>query len=642
MKMQACRRGLALAVLPALALGCSRPPSTPSAPPAVGAATPAPPAPPAPPPSEGAAAAILAAARAASGGEAWDRVQVIESKGTIAVGGLTGTLESIEDVAHGRARVALHLGPIDSLEGFDATGGWDRAPGGEVTRRDAPEAIARSRTRAWMVRRGYLRPGSASYRDLGARDDHGRRLRGLAATPDGGAPTELWFDDAGQLARTSQQLGPFTIVTDYSDWREVGGVRLPFHAVVDRGDPRARATVTMTDIQLRPALPGTAFAPPETDADRLRFTGGAQSSELGFDLINNHILVHASIDGQPVRLLVDTGGANLVTSATAARLGLAARGEIAVTVPGKRDPSAGFAHGKTLQIGDLALANPVFLVVDTALPDVEGEDLDGLVGYELFSRVAVRIDYPQRRLTLTAPSAFAPPAGATAVPFDIANHVPVVRGSIDGVAGRFWVDTGSRLSLSTMGKFTRDHDLIGKYRPRFETVTGWGVGGPSRSRPVRFHEVAIGGATVHEVVGDLLDADNRLSDPDAAGNLGAGILRRFVVTFDYAHRTMYLEPGAAGDAREIYDRSGLFLIRVDGGRALRVAGVTPGGPAERAGVRADDRIVAIDGAAVDTRRLWQWRAYLREQAPGTRVVLRTQRGGAPARDVAIALTELVP
>jgi len=637
MKMQASRCGLALAALPALALACSPPPSAPA---------PAAPAAPAAPPSAAAPEApILAAARAAAGGDAWDRVEVIESTGTIALGGLTGTLTSIEDVAHGRGRVALHLGPIDSLEGFDATGGWDRAPGGEVTRRDAPEAIARSRTRAWMVRRGYMHPGGARYRDLGARDDHGQRLRGLEATPDGGAPTELWFDDAGHLARTSQQVSLFTVVTEYSDWRGVGGVQLPFRAVIDRGDPRARATVTMTDIQLRPALPDAAFAPPETDADRLRFTGGAQSSEFGFELINNHILVQASVNGQPARLLVDTGGANLVTSAAAARLGLSARGEIPVTGVGKHDTSAGFAHGKTLQIGDVALADPVFLVADLgALADVEGEDLDGLVGYELFSRVAVRVDYPRRRLTLTAPSAFAPPAGATAVPFDIANHVPVVRGSIDGIAGRFWVDTGSRLSLSMMARFTRDHDLIGTYHPRFETVTGWGVGGPSRSRPVRFHEVAIGGATVREAVGDLLGTDTTgaLSDPDAAGNLGGGILRRFVVTFDYAHRTMYLEPAAGGDARELYDRSGLFLIRADGGHALRVAGVTPGSPAERAGVRADDRIVAIDGAAIDSRRLWQWRAHLREQAPGTRVVLRTQRGGAAARDVAIALTELVP
>src|SRR5262249_49694724 len=116
----------------------------------------------------------------------------------------------------------------------------------------------------------------------------------------------------------------------------------------------------------------------------------------------------------------------------------------------------------------------------------------------------------------------------------------------------------------------------------------------------------------------------------------------FVVTFDYAGRTMYLEPGAAVREREIFDRSGLYLIRAHGGHALRVAAVAPTGPAERAGMQTDDRITAIDGAKIETRRLWQWRAYLREHAPGTRVVLRIERAGAAQRDVTIQLAELVP
>jgi C-terminal processing protease CtpA/Prc len=124
--------------------------------------------------------------------------------------------------------------------------------------------------------------------------------------------------------------------------------------------------------------------------------------------------------------------------------------------------------------------------------------------------------------------------------------------------------------------------------------------------------------------------------------IGTGWLGRFIVTFDYTRRTMYLESGKAIGAREIYDRSGMFLLRADGGRAIRVAAVTPTGPAELAGVHVDDRITAIDGANVDTRRLWQWRTHLRDQPPGTRVRLRIERTDAAARDVTITLADLVP
>jgi S1-C subfamily serine protease len=83
-------------------------------------------------------------------------------------------------------------------------------------------------------------------------------------------------------------------------------------------------------------------------------------------------------------------------------------------------------------------------------------------------------------------------------------------------------------------------------------------------------------------------------------------------------------------------------MRADAGRTLRVAGVAPTSPAERAGVHADDRITTVDGAKAETRRLWQWRAYLREHAPGTKVVLRVERAGSVAREVTITLAELVP
>jgi hypothetical protein len=46
--------------------------------------------------------------------------------------------------------------------------------------------------------------------------------------------------------------------------------------------------------------------------------------------------------------------------------------------------------------------------------------------------------------------------------------------------------------------------------------------------------------------------------------------------------------------------------------------------------------------ASETRRLWGWRGYLREHAPGTQVVLRIERAGAAPHDVTIQLAELVP
>src|SRR5262249_36905003 len=150
-----------------------------------------------------------------------------------------------------------------------------------------------------------------------------------------------------------------------------------------------------------------------------------------------------------------------------------------------------------------------------------------------------------------------------------------------GIPARFSIDTGARNSLTVTAPFVKAHDLVAKYKPKFETVTGWGVGGEVRSSPVRFGEIDVGAAKVKDVAGDLFTGDKgAMADPDTGGNLGGGVLARFVVTFDYGAHVMYLEPAASPPPRDVYDRSGMFVL--GDGDALKVVAITAGGPAEKA------------------------------------------------------------
>lgn len=578
---------------------------------------------------------------AVSGGARWDRDITIATTAQLVVGELPGTSESIEDVRTGRHRSTTRFGPITVADGFDGTAAWEQTAGGEVVTPDAPAAVARAVTARWLIQRGYFRSSGAAYRELGRRRCGEHACQVVEATPTGGAPVELWFDDAtGLLARTVHREGTDTVVTSFDDYRGVDGALVPFRVVVDPGDPRNRVTVTVTDARIRAPADDAVYARPRTDA-RLSFADRASDTRVPFELINNHIYIHAQVDGQPVRMLVDTGGLNLLTPAAAARLGLAVKGKLAASGAGERKVDLGFARGRELAVGDVRLAEPVFYVIDTeALADVEGVDFDGLVGFELFQRLAVRIDYPRRMLTLTRRDSFTPPAGAVAVPFELHDRTPIAAGAIDGIPARLTIDTGSRGSLTTSSPFTREHGLEARYRPAFEAVTGWGVGGPTRGKPVRFRQVKLGGAVIADVAGDLFTGDKgALADPDSSANLGGGILRRFAVTFDYRDRTMYLEP-AAGVPRDIYDRAGMFVLRA--GDALRVAAVVPGGPAARAVLAADDRIVAIDGAPASSRPVAAWRAVLGAGEIGARHTLSVEAAGGARRDVTLVLAELLP
>jgi predicted aspartyl protease len=574
------------------------------------------------------------ASPAATEAAAWDGVSAIASSATLSVGGMTGTAELLEDVVTGRSRMTIAVGPIRQAEGWDGRVAWEAGDGGEVSTLDSPPEIAFGKTGAWLTRRGYLRRDGASYRELGRRD--GRR--GIEATPEGGSAVELWFEENGALARVVRQHGTATIVTELSDYRAVGGVKVPFRIAIDPGDPRNRAVLTITDARVVPAPDGAAFAVPVADPNRISFANSAGRTEVPFDLVNNHIYVRATVDGQPVRMIVDTGGHNALTTTAARRLGITADGTLVAEGAGQTKASLGFGRARQLAVGDAVLAEPLLAVRDFGmLADVEGEDFDGVIGHELFHHLRVRLDYPARTLTLTSSTAFTAPPGATAIPFTMDGSLPTVEGAIDGVRGRFWIDTGSRVSLTTMSKFTRDHGLVDKYRPRFETVTGWGIGGATRTSPVRFGEIELGGVVVRDVVGDLFTGDRgAFTDPTTAGNVGGGLLRRFAVTFDYAGKVMYLEAAAQPAPRDTFDRAGMFLRR--DGDALAVVAVVPGGPAAAAGLTAGDRITSLDGAPVGTKRLAAWRASLRDRPPGSAVRVHATRLG----EVTLVLADLVP
>jgi hypothetical protein len=270
-----------------------------------------------------------------------------------------------------------------------------------------------------------------------------------------------------------------------------------------------------------------------------------------------------------------------------------------------------------VSVGAAVLDDPVFYIIDLGqLWDVEGVVPDGLVGYEMFRRFGVEIDYERRQLTLTEASKFTPPSGATAITFEFDDRIPIISGALDGVPLRMSVDTGARTSLTLNSPFVKAHDLVQKYRAAPLSITGWGAGGAERAMPARFGTLLLGDIRIDAIAGDLYTGNKGASaNPDLGGNLGSGVLKRFVVAFDYDNKKMYLAPNREPMAPDSYDRSGLWLLAHDD--KFKVVEVAAGSAAEQAGLKANDLIVAIDGEAVSKRSLAGWRSRLSELPAGT-------------------------
>ena len=592
---------------------------------------------------------VFARYKAVSGGARWDRVETLRSEGTLKAGGLEGAYDATVDVATGRSVSHYTLGPIDGAQGYDGVVAWSRDPGGEVARRDAPEALRAARSQAWLDARGYWDPGRhpAKLSAPQRRAHEGRAHDVVTVTPGDGDALTLWFDaQTHLLVRIEQKQGADTAITTLGDWREVDGLRLPFRSVTDVVDTAGRTDArNRVEAVIDRHVPGVEiadadFAPPAMTATA-RIAAADGATRVPFDLVNNHIYANGSIDGKPARFLVDTGGMNLLTPAAARKFGLEGEGKLAGRGVGDELVDVAFTHAKEVRLGGAVLDQPVFVIMDLGrLAAVEGHESDGLVGYEMFRRFGVTIDYAAKQLVLVEHAKFVPPANAQVVPFDLADRIPVVQGTLDGLPARLSIDTGSRVSLTLHSPFVREHGLVAKYQAGPDAVVGWGVGGPSRGRPARFGTLRLGDIAIDGIAGDLYVGNKgAFASADVAGNIGGGVLKRFTVAFDYEAKRMYLAPNAGFAKPDEFDRSGLWLIGA--GDSLEVADVAEDSAARRAGLQAGDRITAIDAQPVSSRGLPAWRQRLRELPAGTRLAIDYERAGKSAR-CELVLADRIP
>ncbi|HTP52382.1 MAG TPA: aspartyl protease family protein [Anaeromyxobacteraceae bacterium] len=587
--------------------------------------------------------AVLAKAKAASGGEAWNGIRTMRARAKVNTGGLSGSGESIDDLVHGWFLDRFALGPVTGAQGFDGKTAWTMDASKQVHEEEGGDARLAAVDDGYRRRLAYWFPerGAARIELSGDATEGSRRFRVLTLSPEGGRPFALWIDASTHLVdRVVEKAALETRTTFYSDYRSVGGVKLPFRSRSTNGEPKYDQTAEIVEVTFNEPVAPELFAMPAPPPPDFSIAGGKTSTSVPFALVNNHIYVDVRLDGRgPFRMLCDTGGMNILTPSLAKALGLKAEGALEGRGVGDRSEDVALAKVGSLRVGDATLRDQVFAVfpLDT-FEKVEGLRISGIIGYEVFRRFVVEVNYEERRLGLTLPKDFEYRGRGVAVPFQYNDKIPQVEGSIDGIPGKFDIDTGSRSTVDLTSPFVEKNDLKRKYPLSAVVVTGWGVGGPARSYVTRGKELRIGTVVVRAPV-LLLSAQDKgaFSDPYLAGNVGGGVLKRFNITFDYGHKRLYLEANANDAAPDTFDRAGMWVNVDESGFA--VVDVMADGPADRAGVRAGDSIVAVGSTAASQMSLADFRSMLRTLKPGTEVRLTVQSGGK-RREVVLVLRDV--
>ena len=168
----------------------------------------------------------------------------------------------------------------------------------------------------------------------------------------------------------------------------------------------------------------------------------------------------------------------------------------------------------------------------------------GILGFPLFGKHVVEIDYANRRARIFDAATFQPAQDAEALKLWMTDG-PTVRGRLN-LTGReemeadLQLDTGSSHVLSLCKPFVDRHHLLEKLPGLVDGVTQ-GIGGGSKDKVGRIARITLGSASMEQPeVRFLTQAGGTLATDRFAANLGNGFLSRHVVTFDIPHGRLFL------------------------------------------------------------------------------------------------------
>ncbi len=273
-------------------------------------------------------------------------------------------------------------------------------------------------------------------------------------------------------------------------------------------------------------------------------------------------------DTAPLHFLLDTGASRTFIDPAAVQ-----------TLTG-RSVAAGTVAMEDVRLGSFALGS----IEARALPTAElgraiGRRLDGILGFSAFRDVLLTLDYGREEVRLSRGRL--PAVDRQTVFRDTGARRPQLKVSVAGRRVELLIDSGAHAGFLLNPK-DRLRWVVSP-RPIKAVWTYYGsridLGGRAQGvvqlGPLRFEDPLV-----------LLGDRERLA--------GRKVMRHFVWTFDQRSKRIRLRPATTGPVRmESMIGWGVGIrSRRDGDEILRVF---PGTPAEAAGLRRGDRIVAVDG-----------------------------------------------
>lgn len=365
--------------------------------------------------------------------------------------------------------------------------------------------------------------------------------------------------------------------------------------------------------------------------------------EIPFEMHSNLIVVPVKVnDGeQELKFILDTGvrtailtndiyvdGIPSPNDRVIHLMGAGKEGQVSAFV--SNNISFSLPEGVEAEGNAMLVLQEDYLQLDNHL----GVRIHGILGYEIFSRFVVEVDYINQQLILHRPEHFKPRRSFREIPMTIEDtkpyitHVKLKVNDSTYVPLKLMVDTGASHSLLLdMGS----HEQIKLPEKNLSGYLGRGLSGEIYGHMGRIEALKIGEYELEGIITSFPEESSMVMPSQAQtqhqGNIGGSILKRFRVVFDYANQKMYIKKNRLFRKDFEYNMSGMELIATGPLLSLLyVAKITEDTPAHRAGLKEGDMVISINGRRPPELTLGVYSSLVNKR-PGKRIRIKVLRNG---------------